>query len=90
MLLSFQTEPSPPRSSAGPGEMDLRVPAGPDVEGVRNLSRSFKAATIAIDGFHPRHISELCDSGLSVLSGIFTAMNILGNAPATCDSLLWP
>ncbi|CAK0806856.1 unnamed protein product, partial [Prorocentrum cordatum] len=69
------------------GELEVQVPAGPDVEGIRNLSRSLKVAAIAID-FHPRHSAKICDQGLSVFLGIFIAMHILGDAPSIVRQLI--
>eukprot|EP00959_Pyramimonas_sp_CCMP1952_P348355 7297123-Pyramimonas_sp.AAC.1 len=69
-------------------EKDLDIPPGPDTEEIRSLSRSFQTATIAIDGFHPRHVALIGDEGLGVKSGAFTCVNILGNSPAGLRQLI--
>ena len=70
------------------GEDSILVPAGPGVDELRSLARSFKTATISIDGFHPRHFAVLGDGALRVQSGVFTAMNVLGNAPLSLRQLI--
>ena len=50
---------------------------------IRAVARTYPVATAAtIDGFHPRHFNMISDQGLLALSGIFTAVELLGMWPA--------
>eukprot|EP00959_Pyramimonas_sp_CCMP1952_P131770 2754914-Pyramimonas_sp.AAC.1 len=63
-------------------EAAVAIPPRVDPHVLRRISRKFKTRTIAVDGIHPRHSFLLCTPALSALTGIFTVMNMISNAPS--------
>eukprot|EP00959_Pyramimonas_sp_CCMP1952_P290874 6084590-Pyramimonas_sp.AAC.1 len=58
------------------------IPPRCSPELLKRISRRFKTRTIAVDGIHPKHFSLLSDHCLSALTGIFSIMNMISNAPS--------
>eukprot|EP00959_Pyramimonas_sp_CCMP1952_P241801 5053688-Pyramimonas_sp.AAC.1 len=64
------------------------IPNPPSIEEIRALSSSFKKATIAVDGFHPRHVMLLCDEALGVFRQVMAAMTVAGAVPTWMRKLV--
>eukprot|EP00959_Pyramimonas_sp_CCMP1952_P373084 7813309-Pyramimonas_sp.AAC.1 len=52
------------------------------------MSSKFKMFTTAVDGYHPKHFSQLSDGALEVMEGVFNVMNILGSSPSALKELV--
>eukprot|EP00959_Pyramimonas_sp_CCMP1952_P076069 1589650-Pyramimonas_sp.AAC.1 len=61
------------------GPADSAIPTPPSPEEIQRLSEYFKRATIAADGFHPRHFNMLSRGSLCVLSQVMGVMSIAGS-----------
>lgn len=49
---------------------------------IREASKSFRTRTaVTFDGFHPRHVSCLCDQGIGVLATIYAVVELTGIWP---------
>ncbi|CAK0814501.1 unnamed protein product, partial [Prorocentrum cordatum] len=67
---------------------DYVIPEAPSADTLRKISRGFKANTIAVDGFHPRHYAYLSDEALETMSSLFSLQAAIGHAPSPLRILL--
>ncbi|CAK0794176.1 unnamed protein product, partial [Prorocentrum cordatum] len=71
-----------------PLDTNYRIPPGPSRDQLRKISSKFKTFTTAVDGYHPKHFSQLSEGALEVMEGIVNTMNVLGSSPSALKELI--
>ncbi len=66
---------------------DLSVPKPVEWQVIKKVARSFPWHTSNYEGLSPRHVSELPDHGLRLLSQLFNMCEIFGDYPEVLRNL---